>query len=93
LLIVPTPHGLSAAAWHYFALFATVVAALVVEPIPAAACAKSGLGRRIALGLVALMGRSTIDRRRSTRTAGISRTARSGATEPCWERSSWQRSY
>jgi len=35
--IAPTPTGLSPNAWHYFALFAAVIAALVTEPLPGAA--------------------------------------------------------
>jgi L-tartrate/succinate antiporter len=134
LLVVPAPPGLSAGAWHYLALFAAVVAALIVEPIPAAACAvigltiaaafrmvgetasdatkwalsgfandtvwlifaaymfadayaKTGLGRRIALGLVARMGRHTLGLGYAIALAdGIlapftpSNTARSGGT-------------
>jgi citrate:succinate antiporter/L-tartrate/succinate antiporter len=104
---MPVPRGLTAAAWHYFALFAGVILALILEPIPAAAIgmigiaiggvmryvdpdpaksiswalagfsdrtvwlifgafvfsigyAKSGLGRRIALQLVRLLGRKTL---------------------------------
>lgn len=34
--LLPAPQGLSAAAWAYFALFAAVVVALVLEPIPPA---------------------------------------------------------
>jgi L-tartrate/succinate antiporter len=34
LRIAPTPTGLSPNAWHYFALFAAVIAALVTEPLP-----------------------------------------------------------
>lgn len=107
LFVLPAPPGLATGAWHYLALFAGVVAALIVEPIPAAACAlvgltiaamlrmvggtpgettkwalsgfandtvwlifaaymfadayaKTGLGRRIALFLVAAMGRHSL---------------------------------
>jgi L-tartrate/succinate antiporter len=134
LLALPTPPGLAAGAWHYLALFAAVVAALIVEPIPAAACAvigltiaaalrmvgetasdatkwalsgfandtvwlifaaymfadayaKTGLGRRIALGLVARMGRHSLGLGYAIALAdGIlapftpSNTARSGGT-------------
>jgi L-tartrate/succinate antiporter len=34
--LLPAPQGLSAAAWAYFALFAAVVLALVLEPVPPA---------------------------------------------------------
>ncbi|MGA2081161.1 MAG: DASS family sodium-coupled anion symporter [Holophaga sp.] len=107
LALVPTPGGLTPQAWHYFAVFAAVILALILEPIPAAAIgmigiafagvmryvdpdpaksiswalagfsdrtvwlifgafvfsigyAKSGLGRRIALVLVRLLGRKTL---------------------------------
>ncbi len=134
LLALPPPAGLNAGAWHYLALFAAVVAALIVEPIPAAACAligltlaaalrmvghtvaettkwglsgfandtvwlifaaymfadayaKTGLGRRIALGLVAAMGRHPLGLGYAVALAdGIlapftpSNTARSGGT-------------
>jgi L-tartrate/succinate antiporter len=134
LYALPAPAGLAASAWHYLALFAAVVAALIVEPIPAAACAligltiaasfrmvgenaadavkwglsgfandtvwlifaaymfadayaKTGLGRRIALGLVAAMGRHSLGLGYAIALAdGIlapftpSNTARSGGT-------------
>ena len=34
LRLIPTPAGLSPAAWHYFALFVAVIAGLITEPIP-----------------------------------------------------------
>jgi len=34
--LLPVPQGLTAAAWAYFALFAAVIVALVLEPIPPA---------------------------------------------------------
>jgi L-tartrate/succinate antiporter len=37
LVLVPAPHGLDPAGWRYFALFAAVIAALMLEPLPAAA--------------------------------------------------------
>jgi L-tartrate/succinate antiporter len=134
LFVLPAPPGLAPHAWHYLALFAAVVAALIVEPIPAAACAlvgltiaaafrmvaptaaestkwglsgfandtvwlifaaymfadayaKTGLGRRIALGLVAVMGRHSLGLGYAIALAdGIlapftpSNTARSGGT-------------
>lgn len=134
VFVLPAPAGLSVAAWHYVALFIGVVAALIVEPIPAAACAfigltiaaafnmvaptpsdstkwalsgfandtvwlifaaymfadayaKTGLGRRIALALVALLGQKTLGLGYAVAIAdGIlapftpSNTARSGGT-------------
>jgi L-tartrate/succinate antiporter len=34
VLVIPRPEGLTPAAWHYFALFITVIAALITEPFP-----------------------------------------------------------
>ena len=34
VLIIPRPEGLTPAAWHYFALFIAVIAALITEPFP-----------------------------------------------------------
>jgi L-tartrate/succinate antiporter len=53
LLLVPHPGGLSVTAWRYFALFATVVAALILEPIPPAAAGLAGVTVAVALGYVA----------------------------------------
>jgi di/tricarboxylate transporter len=41
--IAPTPAGLSVNAWHYFALFAAVIAALITEPLPGAAVGLIGV--------------------------------------------------
>jgi L-tartrate/succinate antiporter len=106
-VLIPHPGGLSSDGWHYLGLFAAVIVALVLEPLPPAAVGligvtaatvlghvapkpadaikwglsgfsdgtvwlifgalilstgyeKTGLGRRIALSLVRLMGRSTL---------------------------------
>ena len=37
LLLIPVPSGLAPNAWHYFALFITVVVALITEPMTGAA--------------------------------------------------------
>jgi len=37
LLAIPTPAGLAPSAWRFFALFATVIVALITEPLPGAA--------------------------------------------------------
>jgi len=58
ILIVPAPHGLSSAAWHYVALFVAVIVALITEPLPAAACALIGL--TLASGL-RMVGTSVAD--------------------------------
>lgn len=41
--LMPAPAGLAPNAWHYFALFAAVIVALVTEPIPAAAVGLLGV--------------------------------------------------
>jgi citrate:succinate antiporter/L-tartrate/succinate antiporter len=130
----PTPAGLKADAWHYFGVFAGVIAALVLESMPAGAVGligltvaalsgfvekdpnkalrwmlsgfsestvwlivgafifaigyrKSGLGRRIALWLVRLLGRHTLGLGYAVLLADLvlapatpSNTARSGGT-------------
>jgi anion transporter len=43
LAVLPVPAGLEGNAWGYFALFAAVVVALVLEPIPAAAVGLVGV--------------------------------------------------
>jgi L-tartrate/succinate antiporter len=105
--VLPHPAGLSTNAWNYFGLFAAVIVALILEPIPPGAVGllgmtltaamgfissdpaeaikwglrgfsdvtvwlifgalvfsrgyeRTGLGRRIALSLVRLMGKSTL---------------------------------
>ncbi|GFK93418.1 Citrate carrier [Fundidesulfovibrio magnetotacticus] len=50
--LVPTPQGLQPYAWQYFALFTAVIAALVLEPIPAAAAGLMGITLAAALNLV-----------------------------------------
>jgi L-tartrate/succinate antiporter len=55
LLLIPAPSGLNATAWHYFALFAAVIAALITEPLPGAAI--GFIGVTIAAGLL-LVGKT-----------------------------------
>jgi L-tartrate/succinate antiporter len=52
LFVIPTPSGLSATAWHYFALFAAVIAGLITEPLPGAAMGFIGVTIAAALMLV-----------------------------------------
>jgi L-tartrate/succinate antiporter len=52
VLLAPVPRGLSPNAWHYFALFATVITAVITEPIPPAASGLAGVALAAALGLV-----------------------------------------
>lgn len=134
LFLSPTPGGLHANQWHYFAIFAAVIVGLIVESMPVAAVGfigltlaalsgfveqdpnkalrwalsgfsestvwlivgafifsigyrKSGLGRRIALLLVKLLGRKTIGLAYAVTLADAfiapatpSNTARSGGT-------------
>lgn len=54
LALIPPPTGLAQNAWHFFALFAGIVAALVLEPIPPAA---TGV---VAITLAALLSRWTL---------------------------------
>jgi di/tricarboxylate transporter len=55
LLVIPAPSGLSATAWHYFALFAAVIAGLITEPLPGAAI--GFIGVTVAAGLL-LVGKN-----------------------------------
>ncbi len=41
--LMPVPGGLTPGAWYYFALFAAVVVALILEPVPAAVVGLSGV--------------------------------------------------
>ena len=50
--LLPIPAGLTADAWHYFALFTAVIVALVLEPLPAAALGLIGISVIAALNLV-----------------------------------------
>ena len=52
IALVPTPAGLPPAAWHYFALFVTVITLIITEPIPAAAIGMAGVTAAAILGLV-----------------------------------------
>ena len=52
IALVPTPEGLAPEAWHYFALFVTVIALIITEPIPAAAMGMAGVTAAAVLGLV-----------------------------------------
>ncbi len=55
LLLIPAPSGLTVTAWHYFALFASVIAALITEPLPGAAI--GFIGVTLAAGLL-LVGKT-----------------------------------
>lgn len=51
-MLIPAPSGLPPRAWHYFALFATVIAALIIEPLPGPVAGILGVTAATALGLV-----------------------------------------
>jgi L-tartrate/succinate antiporter len=52
LALAPVPDGLTRNAWLYFALFVTVITAIITEPIPAAALGMAGVVAAAILGLV-----------------------------------------
>ena len=52
IALVPVPAGLAPDAWHYFALFVTVISLIITEPIPAAAIGMAGVTAGAVLGLV-----------------------------------------
>jgi L-tartrate/succinate antiporter len=52
IAIAPAPEGLPPAAWRYFALFVTVIAAVISEPLPAAAVGMAGVTAAALFGLV-----------------------------------------
>jgi L-tartrate/succinate antiporter len=52
LLLLPVPTGLAPNAWHFFALFVTVIVALITEPMPGAAIGFIGVAMAAALRLV-----------------------------------------
>jgi L-tartrate/succinate antiporter len=53
LAVMPPPAGLTPSAWQFFALFVTVIAALVTEPIPGPVIGLLGVTLAALLGLVA----------------------------------------
>ena len=52
ICLIPVPQGLQPNAWYYFAVFSTAIAALILEPIPAAAVGLIGVTVAGALLLV-----------------------------------------
>jgi len=52
LVLIPPPAGLEPQAWQFFALFVTVITALILEPIPAAAIGLMGVTFAAALLMV-----------------------------------------
>ena len=53
LNLVPSPAGLAPAAWHFFALFAAVIAGLITEPVPGPALGLVGVTLAAVLALTA----------------------------------------
>ena len=49
IALIPAPAGLAPYAWHYFALFAAVIVALVLEPLPGGAVGLLGLTAAVLL--------------------------------------------
>jgi L-tartrate/succinate antiporter len=52
IALAPVPNGLSPGAWWYFALFVTVIAGLITEPIPPAVIGMGGVIVAAVFGLV-----------------------------------------
>jgi anion transporter len=52
LFVAPTPPGLPDAAWSYFAIFAAVIAAIILEPVPASATGLIGITAAVLSGYV-----------------------------------------
>src|SRR5439155_10549565 len=52
VLLTPTPEGLTANAWHFFALFLATITGVIFEPIPGAAIGLLGVFIATVLGLV-----------------------------------------
>ncbi|MCB0253396.1 MAG: anion permease [Anaerolineae bacterium] len=51
IALIPTPEGLSANAWYYFAIFVGVIVGLILEPLPAAAIGLIGV---VLIGILGL---------------------------------------
>ena len=52
IALMPVPQGLTANAWHYFALFAAVITGIITEPISPAALGLAGVALATVLRLV-----------------------------------------
>ena len=52
IALIPVPQGLTANAWHYFALFAAVITGIITEPISPAVLGLAGVALATVLGLV-----------------------------------------
>jgi L-tartrate/succinate antiporter len=51
IALIPAPQGLDHSAWYFFAIFASVIAGLILEPMPAAAVGFVGVFLIAVLGL------------------------------------------
>src|SRR5437763_13630273 len=65
IYLVPAPAGLNANQWHYFALFAAVIAGLILESMPAGAVGLIGLTVAAVMGHVAPDPNKSLRGRRS----------------------------
>ncbi len=52
LILIPVPAGLAPTAWYYFALFATVIVALITEPVPGSVIGLLGVSVAAMLELI-----------------------------------------
>jgi di/tricarboxylate transporter len=78
LLLIPHPTGLSPIAWRYLGLFAGVIVALVLEPLPPAAVGVIGVNLAKVLGDVAPFNRPAEPVVRGRGFPGPGRTHRPG---------------
>jgi L-tartrate/succinate antiporter len=56
LWFIPVPEGLTLKAWHFLAIFSSVVIGLIVEPVPAALVGFTGVSLVAVLGLMGSAG-------------------------------------
>ena len=85
LALIPAPEGLPQHAWYYFAIFAGVIVALMLEPLPGAAIGVIGVTSSTVLSPFVLFAPRQLAKpgfspggRRSTGRCPDSPTARSG---------------
>ncbi|GAC1469176.1 MAG: anion permease [Desulfuromonadaceae bacterium] len=52
ILAIPVPHGLTPFAWYYFAIFATVIVGLILEPLPGSIIGLMGISATAVLQLI-----------------------------------------
>ncbi|TCZ63243.1 DASS family sodium-coupled anion symporter [Roseicella aquatilis] len=78
IALVPAPAGLSQHSWYYVAIFAAVIAGLIVEPIPAAAVGLVGVVTVAALAQLVLFAPDQLARPGFNATGGAIAWALSG---------------